>query len=446
MEENKTPATGEQDAAEEALSLDLTGAGRRRFAAPPRPQAAAETPCAEPAEATGETPAEPVESVAPAEPAVPSAPPAPPKKKKKKKKSSGCLKGAVYAILVLLFALTLAAFALLVAIDAFGVGKPDTEIDVIIEEGWYGDEIANALEQSDIIDYPFLFRLYCRFFAEDAVMHPGEFTLRPNMGYGDIVEALKAQKQRETVNVTIPEGYTVDKIATLLEKKNVCTRAAFYAELGNWREYTQFDFIQALIDAETADPHCFDSRIYVLEGYLFPDTYNFFVDCSASSVVRKMLENFDTRFSTGLRSSLGAQGWSVDEAIIIASIIQREADATNMDKVSRVLLNRLNNTAEYPKLECCSTRDYINAVLPQIEGLEIDKSAYNTYERRGLPVGAICNPGVKALEALAVPSQAKEVLNCYFFATDYDTGITYFSKTYKQHEAICRKYKIGMYG
>ena len=438
MDENKTPHVPEQDAAEEAVSLDLT-ASRRERVSQFRLQMEEQI-----GQATEET-ASPGEEYSAQD--VPTAPPAAPKKKKKrKKKSNGCLKGAVYIVLVVLFSVTLAAFALLAAIDVFGFTKPKTEIDVTIEEGWYGGEIAQALEESGIIDYPFLFRVYCRLTGADGTMHPGVFTLRPDMGYEDVISTLQVQKQRETVNVTIPEGFTVDKIAALLEKNNVCTRTDFYRELGNWRNYGQFDFIKALIDAETADPNCFEGRIYMLEGYLFPDTYNFYVNCSASSVVRKMLENFDTRVTTSLRSALSAQGWTMDEAVIIASIIQREADATNMDKVSRVLLNRLNNTAQYPKLECCSTRDYINAIMPPAEGVEVTKSAYNTYLRTGLPVGAICNPGVKALEALAAPSQEKDVNDCYFFATDYNTGKTYFSKTYKQHEAICKKYKIGMYG
>lgn len=71
---------------------------------------------------------------------------------------------------------------------------------------------------------------------------------------------------------------------------------------------------------------------------------------------------------------------------------------------------------------------------------------YDTYERKGLPVGPINNPGLDALEAALNPSDDPEAADCYFFATDYDTGITYFSKTYAEHERICKRYGIGMYG
>ena len=114
--------------------------------------------------------------------------------------------------------------------------------------------------------------------------------------------------------------------------------------------------------------------------------------------------------------------------------------------VSRVLTNRMQPNSGFPKLQCDSTRDYINGILPSISGVQVTTSPYDTYVRDGLPVGAINNPGLMAIEAALNPSDDAEYANCYYFATDYDTGITYFSKTYSQHVAICRKYKIGMYG
>ena len=100
----------------------------------------------------------------------------------------------------------------------------------------------------------------------------------------------------------------------------------------------------------------------------------------------------------------------------------------------------------YPKLQLCSTKDYVKDILPSLDGVEVRNISYNTYEREGLPVGAINNPGLQALTAALNPSDDESVEHCYFFATDYDTEITYFSDTYEEHERICRKYGIGMYG
>ena len=191
----------------------------------------------------------------------------------------------------------------------------------------------------------------------------------------------------------------------------------------------------------------YEGRIYKLEGYMFPDTYEFFTGSSGDTVVRKFLDNFAARLDTKLRSAISAQGKTIDEIIVMASIIQGEASKEDdMLKVSRVLYNRLNNPSEYPRLECDSTQKYINDFISQIEGLEITNKAYDTYKRTGLPAGAINNPGLMAIQAAINPSQDEEVVGCYFFATDFNTGITYYSKTLKEHERICRKYGIGMYG
>jgi UPF0755 protein len=117
-----------------------------------------------------------------------------------------------------------------------------------------------------------------------------------------------------------------------------------------------------------------------------------------------------------------------------------------MDGVSRVLTNRMKPNTGFTKLQCDSTGDYAAEILPSLPGIEVKSSAYNTYVREGLPVGAINNPGMLAIQAALNPSNDTKHINCYYFATDYNTGITYFTKTLTEHEAICRKYKIGMYG
>ena len=123
-----------------------------------------------------------------------------------------------------------------------------------------------------------------------------------------------------------------------------------------------------------------------------------------------------------------------------------EADTeANMYAVSRVLHNRIQPNSGYPKLQLCSTRDYISGIH-YAAGNPVISENYNTYLREGMPVGAINNPGIVALEAALSPSEDARYTRCYFFATDYDTMTTYFSETFAQHEAICRKYGIGMYG
>ena len=237
----------------------------------------------------------------------------------------------------------------------------------------------------------------------------------------------------DTVRVTLREGLTVPEMASILEEKEVCSAADFITAVQTV-DYN-YEFLKGL----PTD----DGRAYRLEGYLFPDTYEFYVGSNASNVVNRLLKNFEKR-TADLLPQIEAMGWTLDEAVIFASMIQGEADTTaNMAKVSRVLHNRLASGSGFAKLQLCSTRDYVNH-LPQDAGFDVEalKQAYNTYYREGLPIGAINNPGVDALTAALNPSDDETIKQCYYFATDYKTGITYFSKTYAEHQAVIKKYGI----
>lgn len=388
-------------------------------------------------------------SLRPAAP-VPTEAPAPakvdrPKRsnvKEEKSQNSGCLKKLLYGILIVLIATAIAYCAVIFLIDAMAFNQPNTQIDIEIPYGATTPQIASILTEQGIIRQPFCFRVYSKLTGADGKYQRGVFTLTPDMDYTEIIERLQETTPRETVTVTIPEGFTVEKIAKLLEENNVCAAADFYDAVISV-EY-DYDFVKAIPTSADGDEHA--GRIYLLEGYLFPDTYNFYVASSPKTVVERMLENFNTRVDATLRAEIAARGWTIDEAIIMASVVQGEAaKADDMTKVSRVLANRMEPNSGFPKLQCDSTRDYIQKLMPTVSGVEIVGSAYNTYVRDGLPVGAINNPGLQAIKAALHPSDDPEIMKCYYFATDYRTGITYFSKTYSQHVSICRRYSIGAY-
>jgi UPF0755 protein len=236
-----------------------------------------------------------------------------------------------------------------------------------------------------------------------------------------------------TVRVTIPEGYSVPRIAALLEDRGVCTADAFYQAVQT-ADISDYAFAADLPDAA--------GRAFRLEGYLFPDTYEFYRDCSGESALRRFLDNFDYR-TAALREQLGNR--SLDELVIFASIVQREVgNVADMKRVARVLQNRLEHPAEFPSLQCDASYAYLRELAAA--GITCDEGAYDTYVCRGLPVGAIANPGLAALNAAWQPSDEAEIANCYFFAFDFKTGITYYSETYAEHEAVCREHGIGMYG
>jgi UPF0755 protein len=203
-----------------------------------------------------------------------------------------------------------------------------------------------------------------------------------------------------------------------------------------------YDFVRAIpTEDENSD---IAYRVYRLEGYLFPDTYEFYVDSQGETVVDKMLQNFQSKLTPSLLEKIEEMGWTIDEAVIFASMVQGEGDTReNMDKVSRVLHNRLAPKSGFKYLELCSTRDYANDMVENDHfASEVLHKAYNTYKREGFPIGAIGNPGLDALLAAVNPSEDETIKKCYYFATDYKTMITYFSKTFKEHQAVIKKYGI----
>ena len=350
----------------------------------------------------------------------------------------GCLGSIVYVFAVLVISSVLAFFIYRAAVDVTGIGRPSMNIDVNVPEGASTQDVAQLLKEKDVIKEPFFFRAYCRVTNADGTFHPGVHTLAANMGYDGIVDELQTLEMRDTVTVTIREGSTIDMIAKQLEQNNVCTAKEFYTALVTYN-FDDYDFIAELTEAERAD------RVYLLEGYLFPDTYDFYVNSSPETAIRTMLDNFAKRVDADTRASIKASGKTLNEVLILASIAQMEAgEEEDMPRVMRVIRNRIENPTYFPYLQLDSTEDYLLNLLPT-SGAQIVDTAYNTYERQGLPVGAICNPGLAAINAALNPSMEPEIVNCYYFASIVETGETEFFETFEEHEAWCVEHGVGMY-
>ena len=350
----------------------------------------------------------------------------------------GCLGSIVYVFAVLVISSVLAFFIYRAAVDVTGIGRPSMNIDVNVPEGASTQDVAQLLKEKDVIKEPFFFRAYCRVTNADGTFHPGVHTLAANMGYDGIVDELQTLEMRDTVTVTIREGSTIDMIAKQLEQNNVCTAKEFYTALVTYN-FDDYDFIAELTEAERAD------RVYLLEGYLFPDTYDFYVNSSPETAIRTMLDNFAKRVDADTRASIKASGKTLNEVLILASIAQMEAgEEEDMPRVMRVIRNRIENPTYFPYLQLDSTEDYLLNLLPT-SGAQIVDTAYNTYERQGLPVGAICNPGLAAINAALNPSMEPEIVNCYYFASIVETGETEFFETFEEHEAWCGEHGVGMY-
>ena len=333
---------------------------------------------------------------------------------------------AILLSLVLVFGLSamLALFALRSVTDLLGLNQPDRDIDVTIEKGMGLGEITRVLHDKGIVDQPITFRAYTRFRYKGVPLQAGEYVLNSNMSYDQIIGALRrGDVVREEIRLTFIEGMTMSDIAEELEENGVCDADEFieYVESADF----EYEFTQLIPNPEL--------RFRRMEGYLFPDTYDFFKGEMVASVAKKFLRAFNASVYTPLQEEIESSGMELDEVITLASIIQKEASAVDeMATVSSVFHNRMENpSAGLPRLQSDVTKDYVkyeirNAYETQQQEMY---DAYDTYVCYGLPVGPICSPGVAAVKAALHPAET----NYYFFVTDAN-GEYYYGRTLDEHE------------
>lgn len=243
----------------------------------------------------------------------------------------------------------------------------------------------------------------------------------------DIEESTQSEETTSnTVRVTFPEGSTAVQIAQLLEENGVCSAESFLAEANN----------PAYLETIGGGVSNSGDRAFVMEGYIFPDTYDFYRGESASNAIMRFLNNFNRRFTDEMKQKAGSMGFTVDEILTLASIIQEEAgQPAEMPKVSSVLHNRLESPS-FPKLQCDVATVYLrNYVKDYKTAEEYEKlvELYNTYNCQGLPAGPITNPGTDAINAALNPADT----NYFYFVTDADMNY-YYSSTWEEHQANCR--------
>ena len=370
----------------------------------------------EPAEAEEAVPAaEGGDGALPEEIPPQEAVPAPkPQKRRRKNLPDNIAEAIIYAGGVLLISFIIATVGRRWAGDVLALNKTAATASVTVEAGDSIGDIADQLKDKGLIRYKFLFKLFAGVTNKAENITAGSYELSTEMDYSALLNNIgSTSAYRETVTVTIPEGYTVDEVFRLMDDKGVCD----YDSLMDSAKTDQFDYdFLADVKAEGTER---------LEGYLFPDTYEFYKGAAAKSVISKMLYNFSTRFDEKMEAEMQLLGYSKKDIIIIASIIEKETDGSDQKNIASVLYNRLKNTWASPKgyLQVDSTIQYLleerKETLTQ-EDLQID-SPYNTYLYPGLPVGAICNPGLTAIQAALEPSQT----NYYYFMLGND-GHTHF--------------------
>ncbi len=262
---------------------------------------------------------------------------------------------------------------------------------------------------------------YSRIFREESAVESGQEVsaeasqnaLVSEQQDQSVSSAEEPEPQKVVVQVTIPEGYTFMQIASLLEQKGICSKADFYRTSQNYQ-------VQSFEVPSTSD------RCFKMEGFLFPDTYQFYQNDDPERVLRTMLNNYSAK-----------TGCPPQQTLILASIIEQEARSEeHMKLVSSVYHNRINAGM---RLDADPTRDYVNEFItgnPLLSDTGRFAALYNTYKCQ-IPVGPICNPGMRAISAAQNPAST----NYYYFFFGNDNQ-NHYSQTYEEHQAQIAKYGV----
>lgn len=289
-----------------------------------------------------------------------------------------------------------------------------------IKDGEGVNPIASRLEKNGLVSHRYWFEIYIWGKHKESNIVAGTYSLRPNMTIPEIVDTITSGKsKKEDQSATIIEGWTNRQIGEYLASRGISSKEDFLNEatlVEKYRPY--FAFLQDLPKDRT------------LEGYLFPDTYNVIQGkTTPDQLVYRMLVNFDKKFTDTLRADVKKSGHSIDDIIIMASIIEKEVPKEEDRKiVSGIFWKRSKNKQA---LDSCATISYILGVNKKqysYEDTRID-SPYNTYINRGLPQGPIGNPGISAIMAALYPQDS----DYYYFLSDPNTGETVFARTLDEH-------------
>lgn len=347
--------------------------------------------------------------------------------RRKRRRFSGRLP-IVLIVTTIIFTIAISLSILIISVgrDMLAIGKSDDIKIVTIPEGASIEEIADILYDEGIIRMPKAFVFVSRLGNTDAKYIAGDHELSPSNAYETIISELTTDKslEKETIDITFVEGCNLISAAKQLEEAGVCEaeRFIYYFNAGDYG----YEFENYL-------PASTSSKFNRMEGYLFPDTYTFYVGTDPVVVCQKIYKNFDERFKSEYYDKMKNMNMTLDEVVTLASIVQAESpDVETMKKVASVFENRLANPEEYPKLQSDPTTYYVEDIIKP--NIEIPSNAifeaYDTYKCNGLPPGAIGNPGIDAIEAVLYP----ENTNYYFFYSNIDTMETFFAETDEQHE------------
>ena len=349
----------------------------------------------------------------------------------------------IWLILAITIGISLGRLLWVCAADVLAFGKENQDIVITITEEDTVDSVTDKLYDAGLIEYKELFKLYAALAKADQKISAGTYTLNTQYDYHALVNGMTASSSyRETVTVKIPEGYTCAQIFALLESKGVCSVETL-ENYASTSEFASYDFLEGVPRGSK----------YCLEGFLFPDTYDFYTNDTPQRIFDKLLSRFGDQFDAELRayidtlnetmaaklrkngygqSYIDANKLTLYDVVTMASIVQKESAHSGENyEIASVFYNRLANPGSFPYLNSDATVVYAHGGKQDLtaEDYKLD-NPYNTYVVKGLPAGPIANPGLSAIMASLSPADT----NYYYFVLDPSVGEHLFSATYKEHQ------------
>lgn len=315
-----------------------------------------------------------------------------------------------------------------------GITSPGALL-VEIPMGSDTNKIAQVLSDQEIIAKPQIFKIVSKLNGFDGKYMAGTHVLKKGLELDTIMRILIGKP--ESVKITIPEGLTYKQIVKTFVKKGIAIEDKFDTAM-KYEKYN-FDFVNQIKNV--------NNREFMLEGYLFPDTYEFAMNADEKTYVNEMLKNFNSKLTKEHYKRAKELGMSMDQIITLASVIEREVSSSKDRRmVSAVFHSRIkHNDANLKKLQSCATLQYIflNKEGKVHESITLNDTlvdnAYNTYIHPGLPPGPICSPGMDSINAALYPDEDTDYM--YFISTG--DGTTKFSKTYAEHLKAMKQYGLA---
>lgn len=292
----------------------------------------------------------------------------------------------------------------------------DELVYIRIAPGMSSNEIGTLLEQEGVIDSQLQFWLAVKLNAADSSFKVGIFELSKDMRPGDALNVL-VNGQSVAARVTIPEGLNVREVAKLFADKGLADEQEFLAEAKNFAPY---DYIEAVPKAD-----------YRIEGFLFPDTYDFANDATPKDIMQKMADEFDNKLTAEMRQQAAERNMSIYELVTMASLVEKEARyPEDRPIIAQVFFKRLDINMP---LQTDTTLQYLLDEAKEdltIADTKMD-SPYNTYQHYGLPPGPIASPGIASIEAVLNPASTDYL----YFVADRQ-GNNHYSYTYDEHMVL----------